>query len=80
MYQDLTGTGRKIKGGCGYMTQKIFCRSGKENSEFSLSGYNFLTKEKEVSYEAAVDVQERKMKAAMTAREAARRCLTAGRL
>lgn len=45
MYQDLTGTGRRIKGGCGYMPLKIFCRSGKENSEFSLSICNFVINE-----------------------------------
>jgi hypothetical protein len=43
-----------------------------------LSTYNFLTKEKEVSKDAAVVVQERKEEAAMTASEAARICLTAG--
>lgn len=61
MYQDLTGTAGKRRAGGGlrlsvlqsyhfghsvYDTEN-FCRSGKENAEVSLSGCNFLTKEKE---------------------------------
>lgn len=103
MYQDLTGTTGRQKGGCSQMPLtrltgrekpyfsrlagrrldriiQNFSAAAEKITSFSLSGCNFLTKEKEVSYEAAMAVQERKMKAATAAREAARRCLTAGGL